>query len=234
MLLSVNVGQMRRLKLRGKTYETGIWKFPAEGPLKVSGVNLQGDEQGDQSVHGGRDKALYCYAREDYRWWEEQLGTELPPGAFGENLTISGIDVTSCLIGERWRAGTTVLQVTQPRQPCWKLGRKMGDPAFPRRFSEANRPGAYLRIVREGEVGKGDPVEVIHRPLHPVTVGLIACLTYRDRRLASWLKQLCELDMEQGDWEVILSNLDPPAYRQDPRQCGPGLRTEGDDMQVEV
>jgi MOSC domain-containing protein YiiM len=159
-VLSVNVGRPRPVDTGRRTVRTAIWMAPVEGRVGVRGVNLDGDEQADLRVHGGPDKAVYAYAVEETREWEAELGRELGPGAFGENLTTAGIDVSGALLGERWRIGTTVLEVTEPRLPCFKLGLRMGDPSFVRRFAQASRPGAYLRIVEEGELGAGDAIEV--------------------------------------------------------------------------
>lgn len=159
-LLSVNVGLPKAVDSGRRVVETAIWKAPVEGRVRVRGVNLDGDRQADLSVHGGPDKAVYAYALEEIRLWEEELGRELGPGAFGENLTTEGVDVSGALLGERWRVGTTVLEVVQPRLPCFKLGLRMGDPLFVKRFGLASRPGAYLRIVEEGELGAGDAIAV--------------------------------------------------------------------------
>jgi MOSC domain-containing protein YiiM len=140
-LQSVNVGAVRQIELAGRPRTTAIWKLPVPGRVAVRGVNVVGDEQADRRVHGGPDKAVYAYAWEDYAWWERQLGRRLDPGTLGENLTTEGIQVTGALVGERWRVGSVVLQVTSPRVPCWKLGVRMGDPGFPRRFAAAGRPG---------------------------------------------------------------------------------------------
>jgi MOSC domain-containing protein YiiM len=169
-LVSVNVGRPREFDYGGRAARSAIWKTPVRGRIEARGVNLAGDEQADREAHGGPDKALYAYAAEDARWWEGELGRSLPPGGFGENLTTEGIAVSEALVGERWRVGTTVLEVSEPRVPCWRLGVRMGDPKFPRRFTEALRPGAYLRIVVEGDVGAGDEIAVIERPDHPLTV----------------------------------------------------------------
>jgi MOSC domain-containing protein YiiM len=158
-LVSVNVGQPRTVAWRDRVVTTAIWKEPVEGRVPVRGVNLAGDDQADRRVHGGADKAVYAYAVEDYEWWSATAG-ELGPGTFGENLTTAGLDLISCRIGDRWRVGTAELEVAQPRQPCFKLGIRMGDDAFPGRFAEAGRPGAYLRIVTPGDVGAGDAIEV--------------------------------------------------------------------------
>jgi MOSC domain-containing protein YiiM len=157
-LISVNVGVPKRIDTGRRIVETAIWKDPVEGRVKVRGVNLDGDRQADLTVHGGPDKAVYAYAIEETRSWEEELGRPLGPGAWGENLTTEGIDVSGAVLGERWRIGTALLEVVQPRLPCFKLALKMEDPTFVRRFAMASRPGAYLKIVEEGEIGVGDEV----------------------------------------------------------------------------
>ncbi len=165
--MSVNVGAVRTVEWHGRAVTTGIWKEPVAGRVAVRGVNLVGDDQADRRVHGGPDKAVYAYAVEDYAWWSRELGRdrgqELGPGTFGENLTVEGIDLGALVIGSRWLVGTTELEVAQPRQPCFKLGIRMGDAEFVDRFDEAARFGAYLRIVREGDVGAGDEITVVPR-----------------------------------------------------------------------
>ena len=170
-VFSVNVGSVRTVRYAGDDVVTGIFKQPVEGVVAVAGVNLQGDDQGDRSVHGGPDRAIYAYAVEDYAWWERELGRELLPGTFGENLTTAGIDVNRALVGERWRVGAAVLQVTTPRFPCYKLAMKMDDPKFVKRFSAALRLGAYFSIVTEGALKHGDAIEIVRRPSHRLTIG---------------------------------------------------------------
>jgi MOSC domain-containing protein YiiM len=175
-LLSVNVGLPKVVDTGQRQVETAIWKHPVQGRVKVRGVNLDGDRQADLSVHGGPDKAVYAYAIEETRLWESELGRQLGAGAFGENLTTEGVDVSGAVLGERWRVGTTLLEVVQPRLPCFKLGLRMGDPTFLRRFAQASRPGAYLKIIEEGDLGAGDAIEVDlgGRPDHGVSVRLVA------------------------------------------------------------
>jgi MOSC domain-containing protein YiiM len=199
-LLSVNVGAVRQIELAGQARTTAIWKLPVSGQVAVRGVNLAGDDQADRRAHGGPDKAVYAYAREDYAWWERQLDRTLDPGMFGENLTTEGIDLTDALVGERWRVGSAVLQVTSPRVPCWKLGARMGDPRFPARFAAAGRPGAYLAILEQGALGAGDRIQVIHRPGHGVTVGLVAASYHRDHRLAASILAAPELAEAWRHW----------------------------------
>jgi MOSC domain-containing protein YiiM len=179
-VLSVNVGGVREFEYNGRPAKSAIWKSPVVGRIAARGVNLAGDDQADRKAHGGPDKALYAYAVEDARWWEQEIGRELAHGEFGENLTTEGIDVNDALVGERWQIGTTVLEVSEPRIPCWRLGVRMNDKMFPRRFSEALRPGAYLRIVVEGDVAARDDIWVA-RPDHDLTIRDVFRIYTRDR-----------------------------------------------------
>jgi MOSC domain-containing protein YiiM len=197
---SVNVGRVRTVEFRDGSDRTAIWKSPVAGPVRVRGVNLDGDDQADRSVHGGPDKAVYAYAAEDLAWWTATLGRPVDPGTFGENLTTTGIDLAGAIIGERWSVGTTVLEVTQPRIPCYKLGIRMGDPQFPRRFAAAGRPGAYFRIVDEGAIAAGDTIRVISRPTHDVTIGLIERAYHDDHSLAARLAEAPELPDGWLEW----------------------------------
>jgi MOSC domain-containing protein YiiM len=197
---SVNVGTPREVPWRGGTVRTAIWKAPVAGRVRVRGTNVDGDEQGNPEAHGGVDKALYAYAAEDYRWWSGELGHELAAGTFGENLTVRGIDVSGAVVGERWRAGSTLLEVSQPRTPCFKLGIRMGSQRFPRRFAAAGRPGAYLRILEEGDVAAGDPVEVVDRPDHGLTVAEVARIYHDDHAGAARLLEVAELADDWKQW----------------------------------
>jgi MOSC domain-containing protein YiiM len=185
-LISVNVGLPKALDTGTRVVETAIWKAPVEGRVRVRGINLDGDRQADLSVHGGPDKAVYAYAIEETRLWEGELGRQLGPGAFGENLTTEGVDVSGALIGERWRVGTALLEVVQPRLPCFKLGLRIGDPLFVKRFGRASRPGAYLRIVAEGELGAGEAIAVERDAGqdHAVSVRLVSDAILNDPGLA--------------------------------------------------
>ena len=155
LLVSVNVGRIEPVGHHDRTVTTGIYKRPVTGRATTRGVNVVGDDQADRSVHGGPDRALYAYAAEDLEWWADQLARPMPAGMMGENLTTADVDVTNAVIGERWRIGSALLEVTAPRVPCFKLGIKMGDGRFPIRFAAAGRPGAYLRIIEHGELGVG-------------------------------------------------------------------------------
>jgi MOSC domain-containing protein YiiM len=170
-VLSVNVGLPRTVTWAGRSVTSAIWKAPVQHRIVVEGVNLHGDDQADRRVHGGRDKAVYAYAAEDYAWWAIELGVEIGPGTFGENLTTEGIDLGACVIGQHWHVGSTVLAVAQPREPCFKLGMRMGDAEFVERFAASGRSGAYLRIVEPGDVGAGDTIQAGPPPTHGLTVG---------------------------------------------------------------
>ena len=199
-VLSVNVGGIREFDFNGQPAVSAIWKSPVAGRVAARGVNLEGDEQADRGAHGGPDKALYAYAMEDGRWWEKELGRPLEYGEFGENLTTDGIDVNGALVGERWEVGGTVLEVSEPRVPCWRLGVRMEDKLFPRRFTEAGRPGTYLRIVVEGELGAGDEIRVIERPDHDLTIGDIFRIYTVARDEADRLLSVPQLSAAWRQW----------------------------------
>lgn len=158
-ILSVNVGQGRSVARSGKPAKTGIYKLPVEEYVKVSTGGLVGDEIHDTKNHGGEDQAVYVFGAPDYEWWSTELGRELQPGIFGENLTISGLESAKANIGDRLLTDSTILEVTAPRIPCVTLATRMEDSAFLKRFREAERPGLYCRVIQEGEVRSGDSVE---------------------------------------------------------------------------
>ncbi len=201
-LVSVNVGQPRTIpSLSGKRMiRTAFWKHPVDGPVDVRGVNVDGDEQADRRVHGGPTKAVYAYALEETRAWEDETGLAIGPGGMGENLTISGLDVSGARAGERWAIGSVLLEVTEPRLPCFKLNTRMGDRRFGKRFIAAGRPGAYLRIVEEGTLEAGDRVEVVRRPDHDVTMRLMMHAGLVDRSRLPELLAAPELIPQWRDW----------------------------------
>jgi MOSC domain-containing protein YiiM len=206
-VVSVNVGKPRLVEWLGRVDKTSIWKSPVEGRVAVQGVNVEGDRQSDREVHGGPDKAVYAYSREDTDWWERELGRSLENGTFGENLTVEELDVNAAIVGEIWEVGGTALEVCQPRIPCWKLGARMGDAAFPVHFAAAGRPGAYLRIVREGELAAGDEIHVRGTPDHGLSVGEVARIYHQDRARARSLLSAPQLAEEWREW--ALKRIDP-------------------------
>ncbi len=182
---SVNVGAVREILWRERVVRTGIWKHPVGNrAIRVRRLNLDGDDQADRLLHGGPDKAVYAYAAEDYRYWADYEGIATSPGLFGENLTVQGLDLGSALVGERWRVGTALLEVAQPRLPCFKLGVRLGNPRFPKHFLAVGRFGAYLRVVEEGEVGAGDAIQVLRPPQGGVSLRAMADSRIRPKKPA--------------------------------------------------
>jgi MOSC domain-containing protein YiiM len=150
---------------------SGIDKRPIEGRASVQYLGLDGDATLDRRDHGGEGQAVYAYGQEDAEWWEQELDRSLPPGRFGENLRTAGVDLTGALLGERWRIGTALFEVTAPRIPCATFERFWAVPQLVRRFTARGATGAYLRVLETGEVGRGDEVEVVSRPDHGITTG---------------------------------------------------------------
>ena len=180
-LLSVNVGRPRPNPWKGLS-ATGIDKRPVDGPVAVTApgpkgtgeVGLAGDRVYDLKHHGGVDQAVYAYAREDLDSWGVELGRPLENGAFGENLTTVGLDVNGALIGERWRIGPdVVLEVSCARIPCSTFQGWLERDGWIKRFTQAAVPGAYLRVIEPGDIRAADPIEIVHRPDHDVTVALV-------------------------------------------------------------
>src|SRR5262249_7615382 len=199
-VLSVNVGLPREFEYNGRRARSAIWKSPVAGRVTARGVNLAGGAQAERRPHGGPAQAVYAYAVEDLGWWAQEIGRPLQYGELGENLTTEGIDVNGALVGERWAIGTTVLEISEPRVPCWRLGVRMNDKLFPRRFIEAFRPGAYLRIVVEGEVGAGDEIRVVERPEHDLTIGEVFRIYTRDRDEAERLLAVPRMSESWRRW----------------------------------
>src|SRR5262249_4869624 len=220
-VLSVNVGGVREFDYNGRPARSAIWKSPVAGRIAARGVNLVGDDQADRQAHGGPDKAVYAYAVEDARWWEQEIGRALAAGEFGENLTTEGIDPNQALVGERWQIGTTVLEVSEPRIPCWRLGVRMNDKMFPRRFTEALRPGAYLRIVVEGEVGAGDAIRVADRPDHDLTIRDVFRIYTSDRDEAERLLAVPRMSESWRRWarDLLEKTKDRPTAAAGPGCC---------------
>jgi MOSC domain-containing protein YiiM len=159
-LISVNVGLPREVQWRGRTVRTSIWKSPVEGRRHVGRFNVDGDRQADLRIHGGTQKAVYVYPSEHYAYWREELGEDLSWGAFGENLTLEGLLERDVATGDRLTIGTAEFMVSQPRTPCFKLMIRFGRDDMIQRFRAARRPGFYLSVVREGEVGAGDDIAI--------------------------------------------------------------------------
>jgi MOSC domain-containing protein YiiM len=180
-LISVCVGLPREVTWKGKPVTTGIFKQPVAGRVMMRSLNLDGDRQADLTVHGGAEKAIYAYPMEHYPYWQQELPNEdLPWGAFGENLTIEGLSETSVNIGDRFRIGTAELMVTQPRFPCYKLNLKFGRDDMVKRFLNSRLSGIYFSVITEGEVGVGDPIELVSRDGNNITVADIIQIYVRE------------------------------------------------------
>lgn len=194
-IVSVNVGLPRDVSWRGDIVSTSIFKEPVAGRVRLAGVNLDGDRQADLTVHGGPDKAVYAYPAEHYLAWERQLGRPLPWGAFGENLTVSGLPLeTEICVGDRVRAGSADLLVVQPRLPCFKLGIRFNDPGMLRLFLASGRTGYYLRILSEGDVGTDDGIEIAaHHPAR-LPVSEVTRLLTRNRHDSEALRRAVTVD----------------------------------------
>ena len=177
---------------------SGIDKKPVDRRVAVQPLGLDGDVQVNRKHHGGEGQAVYAYAQEDADWWAAELDRDLPAGRFGENLRTSGLDLTGALLGERWRVGTVLLEVSAPRIPCANFERFWGVPQLVKRFTARGASGAYLRVLQAGDVGAGDPIEVVARPDHGITTGrafrALTTQPYRLPELAPSLEYLPQKD----------------------------------------
>jgi MOSC domain-containing protein YiiM len=201
-LISINVGLPRDVTLRGKTVRTSIWKSPVEGRVRVSKLNLDGDQQSDLSVHGGVDKAIYAYPCEHYSFWRSQLpDLDLPWGAFGENFTTEGLLEDQVHIGDRLRAGSAEFIVTQPRMPCFKLGIRFDRPDMVKRFLQSKRTGFYLAVLHEGEVAAGDSIEFRDQQENGLTIADIVNLYTVDSENQEFLRRATELPALPDAWK---------------------------------
>jgi MOSC domain-containing protein YiiM len=177
-VLSVNCGLPREVGWHGHTFTTSIWKEPVEGRVALCTLNLDGDRQSDLSVHGGKDKAVYCYQIEHYEYWRAELpGRDLPVAVFGENFTVEGMPSEDAVyVGDRFSVGSAEVVVTQPRLPCYKLGIRFDLEEMVKLFLNAGRTGFYLAVTREGEVGAGDEVTMLGRAAGSVPISEITRL----------------------------------------------------------
>jgi MOSC domain-containing protein YiiM len=184
-LISLNTGLPRDVAWHGRIVTTGIFKQPVEGRVALTTLNLAGDRQADLSVHGGADKAVYCYPIEHYGYWRSELpGHELPMGVFGENFTTSGMAEDSVHLGDRFAVGSAEVVVTQPRLPCYKLGVRFDSDLMVKRFLVSGRSGFYLAVRQEGQVGAGDDITVVSRDPNAVPVSEITRLYVTKRYTA--------------------------------------------------
>ena len=200
-LLSVNVGLPREVESNGTIVRTSIFKRPIPGRVRVSRLNIDGDQQSDLTVHGGPEKAVYVYPSEHYPFWRTELpGMELGWGVFGENFTTAGLLEDLVHIGDRFRAGSAEFVVTQPRMPCFKLGIRFNRSDMVKRFLQSGRTGFYFAVVREGEVAEGDSIEAIERDKHNVTVADVVNLYREHGGNEDLLGRVSELPSLPNSW----------------------------------
>ena len=200
-LISVNIGLPREVDSPAGLVRTAIFKAPTDLPVRVAPHNLQGDAQADLSVHGGANKAVYGYPVEHYPVWATELGrSDLEHGQFGENLTTRGLLEQEVRIGDVFAVGSAVLQVTQPRSPCFKLGIRMGDPRFVKTFLRSGRTGMYFRIVRAGELRVGDSLRRIERGASGVTVHEVWALSHGNNHDPARLRLALQLPTLGREW----------------------------------
>lgn len=200
-VLSINITSVvHQGEWTGSEGRTGIDKRSVAGPIEFKNNGVVGDRIIDTNVHGGYDQAVYAYAYEDAQWWQKEISQEIPAGRFGENLTTEGIDVNAALVGERWKIGSVILEVSQPRIPCrvfagfWKRATLIKD------FTQAGRPGAYLRIIQEGTAQAGDAIEVIHKPDHNVSIRDLFSAKSGERAKINEIKVVPQLSQGFKEW----------------------------------
>jgi MOSC domain-containing protein YiiM len=200
-VLSINITSVvHQGEWTGSEGRTGIDKRSVTGAVEFKNNGVVGDRVIDTNVHGGYEQAVYAYAREDAQWWEREINEEIPAGRFGENLTTEGIDVNAAIIGEQWKIGSVILEVSQPRIPCrvfagfWKRATLIKD------FTQAGRPGTYLRIIQEGTAQAGDSIEVIFKPDHTISISDLFAAKSGERSKINQIKDVAYLSTEFKEW----------------------------------
>lgn len=207
-IVSVNTGKPKEVEYRGRKVLTGIFKQAVEGRVRLGRLNLDGDGQADLRVHGGAYRAAYAYDTSSYDHWKRELGREdLPPGQFGENFTVEGMPDDAVFVGNVYRFGGAVVEVTQPRTPCVKLGIRMEMETFPGAFLQAGRPGFYLRVVEEGEVGAGDPVELIREDPERMPVREMNHLLHFDKGNIEGIRRAHRIAALSPEWRESFEDL---------------------------
>ena len=207
-LLSVNVGLPRDIEWRGKTVHTGIWKQPVQGRRRVRRLNVEGDGQGDLGGHGGEQRAGFVYQIESYRYWEERLGRrDFSHGQFGENFTIEGLPDDEVCIGDRYRIGSALFEVTQPRTTCYRVGIRLDEPQMAALLTSSGRPGFYLRVLEEGEVGAGDLILPIARGPERMTVAEVSALLYLSHHPREQLERVLRIPALSPGWRWSFEEL---------------------------
>ncbi|CDY79387.1 Flavohemoprotein (Hemoglobin-like protein) (Flavohemoglobin) (Nitric oxide dioxygenase) [Caballeronia glathei] len=207
-LLSVNVGLPRDIEWKGRTVHTAIWKDPVRGRCRVRRLNLDGDGQGDLGGHGGEQRAVFVYQIDSYRHWQEQLKrTDFVHGQFGENFTIEGLPDDDVCIGDQYQIGSALFEVTQPRVTCYRVGIRMNEPRMPALLTSSGRPGFYLRVLREGEVGAGDDIVKVNEAKERMTVAEINALLYSSDHARERLERALRIEALSPGWHASFKAL---------------------------
>src|SRR4051794_4474343 len=208
-LVSVNVGMPRDVEWQGRTVHTGIWKDAVDGPCRVRRLNLDGDGQGDLNGHGGEQRAVYVYQLDSYGYWRDQLQRDdFDFGQFGENFTVDGLSDDEVCIGDQYRIGSALFEVTQPRVTCYRVGIRMNEPRMAALLTGRGRPGFYLRVREEGVVEPGDDVVKVKTGVGRMTVAAINALLYVDRRPdPELLQRALDIPALSPGWQASLRAL---------------------------
>ena len=201
-LLSVNVGRPRDVEWEGRTVRTAIWKESVDGPRMVRRINIDGDDQADRAAHGGEHRAVFVYQIDSYRYWEEQLGRhDFTYGQFGENLTVDGLADDQVSVGNKYRIGGAILEVTQPRVTCFRVGIRMAEPRMPSLLVAHHRPGFYCRVLQEGIVEAGDEITLLQGGPEQLTIAEIDGLLYLPRRSRRALSRALRIPALSDGWK---------------------------------
>lgn len=207
-LVSVNVGMPKNVRWRDKTVYTGIWKTPVQGPVMVRRLNVDGDGQGDLAGHGGEQRAVMVYQSESYDFWKTYLGrTDLRPGHFGENFTVTGLADNEVCIGDRYRIGDAEFEVTQPRVTCFRVGLRLDEPDMPNLLVSQHRPGFYFRVITEGRVRAGDDIVRTRRGRHRLSVAEVDALLYLPDRNVERLREAVDVPGLSPGWQQSFRDM---------------------------
>lgn len=199
-IISLNIGTPQKLRFQGKEIETGLFKESVNKPLYLSTINFEGDGQADLKHHGGRDKAVCVYAFEHYPYWEQELAQQLPYGAFGENLTITGLLESDVYIGNIYKIGEALVQVTQPRQPCYKLAYRYHRKDFPFLVQNTGFTGFYVRVLEEGTVSPSDEIKLIEQNEHHITIAFTNEMMHHDKHNIEGIQSILAVDSLSESW----------------------------------
>ena len=210
-LLSVNVGMPRDVEWEGRMVHTGIWKDPVDGRRMVRRLNVDGDGQGDQHGHGGVNRAVFVYQVESYRYWQQFLDRDdFTYGQFGENFTVEGLADDEVCIGDRYRIGSALFEVSAPRVTCYRVGIRMSEPRMPALLVAHHRPGFYLRVLEEGDVGAGDAIEQLERGPEAMTVAEVDGLLYLPGHARRDLMRALRISALSEGWQGSFRELLEP------------------------